>query len=48
MQRQVGQFPKKSDVYSFGVVLSELKIGRKAFDPTRPTGEHNLVAWVRF
>jgi serine/threonine protein kinase len=42
------QLTKKSDVYSFGVVLLELITGRKAFDPTRPIGEHNLVAWVRF
>ena len=43
-----GQLTLKSDVYSFGVVLLELITGRKAFDQTRPHGEHNLVAWVRF
>ena len=43
-----GQLTKKSDIYSFGVVLLELITGRKAFDPTRPSGEHNLVAWVSF
>ncbi|KAH7387983.1 hypothetical protein KP509_16G052000 [Ceratopteris richardii] len=42
-----GQLTMKSDVYSFGVVLLELITGRKAFDQTRPSGEHNLVAWAR-
>jgi len=41
-----GQLTVKSDVYSFGVVLLELITGRKAIDNTRPSGEHNLVAWV--
>ncbi|CAM8881860.1 unnamed protein product [Rhodiola kirilowii] len=42
-----GQLTVKSDVYSFGVVLLELITGRRAFDDTRPKGEHNLVAWAR-
>ena len=41
-----GQLTVKSDVYSFGVVFLELITGRKAVDSTRPSGEHNLVAWV--
>ncbi|XP_057496772.1 serine/threonine-protein kinase PBS1-like [Actinidia eriantha] len=42
-----GQLTVKSDVYSFGVVFLELITGRKAVDSTRPSGEHNLVAWAR-
>lgn len=42
-----GQLTVKSDVYSFGVVFLELITGRKAIDQSRPTGEHNLVAWAR-
>ncbi|KAI5067296.1 hypothetical protein GOP47_0017824 [Adiantum capillus-veneris] len=42
-----GQLTMKSDVYSFGVVLLELITGRKAIDQSRPSGEHNLVAWAR-
>lgn len=42
-----GQLTTKSDVYSFGVVLLELITGRMAIDQTRPSGEHNLVAWAR-
>ncbi|RWW58184.1 hypothetical protein BHE74_00034981, partial [Ensete ventricosum] len=42
-----GQLTVKSDVYSFGVVFLELITGRKAIDNARPTGEQNLVAWVR-
>ncbi|KAH6828546.1 Protein kinase superfamily protein [Perilla frutescens var. hirtella] len=36
-----------SDVYSFGVVLLELLTGRKSFDKSRPSREHNLVEWAR-
>ena len=43
-----GQLTMKSDVYSFGVVLLELISGKKAMDQMRPSGQHNLVAWVRF
>lgn len=43
-----GQLTLKSDVYSFGVVLLELITGRKAIDQIKPSGEQNLVAWVRF
>ncbi|KAH7280010.1 hypothetical protein KP509_37G047900 [Ceratopteris richardii] len=42
-----GQLTIKSDVYSFGVVLLELITGRKAIDQSRPSKEHNLVAWAR-
>lgn len=42
-----GQLTLKSDVYSFGVVFLEIITGRKAIDNTRPSGEHNLVAWAR-
>lgn len=42
-----GHLTARSDVYSFGVVLVELLTGRRSIDKTRPSGEHNLVEWVR-
>ncbi|KAI4304666.1 hypothetical protein MLD38_040143 [Melastoma candidum] len=42
-----GQLNFKSDIYSFGVVLLELISGRKAYDPTKDSGEQNLVDWAR-
>ena len=43
-----GQLTMKSDIYSFGVVLLELITGRRAIDPSAPSTDHNLVAWVKF
>ncbi|CAL4991015.1 unnamed protein product [Urochloa decumbens] len=42
-----GHLTAKCDVYSFGVVLLEMLSGRRALDPKRPQGEHNLVEWAR-
>nr|KYP66568.1 hypothetical protein KK1_012865 [Cajanus cajan] len=37
----------KSDVYGFGVVLLEMLTGLRALDRTRPTGQENLVEWIK-
>lgn len=37
----------KSDVYGFGVVLLELLTGLQALDTKRPTGQQNLVEWIK-
>lgn len=37
----------KSDVYGFGVVLLELLTGLRALDTKRPTGQQNLVEWLK-
>jgi len=42
-----GHLLVKSDVYSYGVVLLELLTGRKPVDMSQPTGQENLVTWVR-
>ncbi|KZV27627.1 hypothetical protein F511_24686 [Dorcoceras hygrometricum] len=42
-----GHLTAKSDVYSFGVVLLEILSGKKAIDKNRPSGEHNLVEWMK-
>lgn len=42
-----GHLLVKSDVYSYGVVLLELLTGRKPVDMRQPSGEENLVTWVR-
>lgn len=42
-----GHLTKKSDVYSFGVVLLEIMSGKRALDPNRPSGEHNLIGWAK-
>jgi len=43
-----GHLLVKSDVYSYGVVLLELLTGRKPVEMSQPTGQENLVTWVRF
>ncbi|CAI9769763.1 unnamed protein product [Fraxinus pennsylvanica] len=42
-----GHLYVKSDVYGFGVVLVEILTGLRALDTNRPTGQHNLVDWVK-
>ncbi|KAL0431055.1 UNVERIFIED_CONTAM: putative serine/threonine-protein kinase PIX13, partial [Sesamum radiatum] len=37
----------KSDVYGFGVVLLEMLTGLRALDTRRPSGQHNLVDWLK-
>ncbi|KAM7475218.1 hypothetical protein LguiB_022461 [Lonicera macranthoides] len=37
----------KSDVYGFGVVLVEMLTGLRALDINRPSGQHNLIDWVK-
>lgn len=37
----------KSDVYGFGVVLVEMLTALRALDTNRPSGQHNLVDWVK-
>lgn len=37
----------KSDVYGFGVVLLEMLTGLHALDTKRPTGQQNLVEWIK-
>lgn len=37
----------KSDVYGFGVVLLETLTGMRALDTKRPTGQQNLVEWLK-
>ncbi|KAI3441155.1 uncharacterized protein J3R85_002388 [Psidium guajava] len=37
----------KSDVFGFGVVLLEMLTGLRAVDPSRPSGQENLVEWVK-
>ncbi|KAJ6840907.1 putative serine/threonine-protein kinase PBL21 isoform X1 [Iris pallida] len=42
-----GKLTVRSDLYSYGALLLELITGRKAFDPSKPTGEQNLIVWSR-
>ncbi|XP_057784088.1 probable serine/threonine-protein kinase PIX13 isoform X2 [Salvia miltiorrhiza] len=42
-----GHLYVKSDVYGFGVVLLEMMTGLRAHDTRRPTGQHNLVDWLK-
>lgn len=41
-----GQLTTKSDMYSFGVVFLEIISGKRAIDPSKPSEQQNLVAWV--
>lgn len=42
-----GHLYVKSDVYGFGVVLVEMLTGLRAIDENRPSGQHNLVDWIK-
>ncbi|CAL5341375.1 unnamed protein product [Camellia sinensis] len=42
-----GHLYVKSDVYGFGVVLVEMLTSLRAVDQNRPSGQHNLVDWVK-
>ncbi|XP_022969111.1 probable serine/threonine-protein kinase PIX13 [Cucurbita maxima] len=42
-----GHLYVKSDVYGFGVVLIEILTGLRALDENRPTGQENLVDWIK-
>ncbi|ESR35667.1 hypothetical protein WN944_028376 [Citrus x changshan-huyou] len=42
-----GHLYVKSDVYGFGVVLVEILTGLRALDTNRPSGQHNLVDWIK-
>ncbi|KAK3195574.1 hypothetical protein Dsin_026884 [Dipteronia sinensis] len=42
-----GHLYVKSDVYGFGVVLVEILTGLRALDTNRPSGQHNLVEWIK-
>ncbi|KAL8472509.1 hypothetical protein ACS0TY_029018 [Phlomoides rotata] len=42
-----GHLYVKSDVYGYGVVLLEMLTGLRALDTRRPSGQQNLVDWLR-
>ncbi|KAL6522483.1 putative serine/threonine-protein kinase pix13 [Orobanche minor] len=42
-----GHLYVKSDVYGFGVVLVEMLTGLRTLDQTRPSGQHNLIDWIK-
>ncbi|KAJ7944060.1 Protein kinase [Quillaja saponaria] len=42
-----GHLYVKSDVYGFGVVLLEMLTGLRALDTKRPSGQQNLVEWIK-
>lgn len=43
----IGHLYVKSDVYGFGAVLLEMLSGQRAFDPSRPSGQHNFVEYSK-
>ncbi|KAL5752331.1 hypothetical protein ACOSQ2_022838 [Xanthoceras sorbifolium] len=46
-QYTTGHLYVKSDVYGFGVVLLEILTGLRALDTKRPSGQENLVDWLK-
>ncbi|KAJ4962295.1 hypothetical protein NE237_022234 [Protea cynaroides] len=42
-----GMLNERSDVYSFGILIMEIISGRNPVDYSRPTGEVNLVEWLK-
>lgn len=42
-----GMLNERSDVYSFGILLMEIISGRNPVDYSRPSGEVNLVEWLK-
>ncbi|KAM0946880.1 putative protein kinase RLK-Pelle-RLCK-V family [Dioscorea sansibarensis] len=42
-----GMLNERSDVYSFGILIMEIITGRIPVDYTRPSGEVNLVDWLK-
>ncbi|XP_023537613.1 probable serine/threonine-protein kinase At1g01540 [Cucurbita pepo subsp. pepo] len=42
-----GMLNEKSDVYSFGILIMEIISGRNPVDYSRPSGEVNLVEWLK-
>ncbi|KAL6546168.1 putative serine/threonine-protein kinase pix13 [Orobanche gracilis] len=42
-----GHLYVKSDVYGFGVVLVEILTGLRTLDQNRPSGQHNLIDWIK-
>ncbi|CAL9076613.1 serine threonine-protein kinase [Musa troglodytarum] len=42
-----GMLNERSDVYSFGVLIMEIISGRNPVDYNRPTGEVNLIEWIK-
>ncbi|XP_065019201.1 probable serine/threonine-protein kinase At1g01540 [Musa acuminata AAA Group] len=42
-----GMLNESSDMYSFGILIMEIISGRNPVDYSRPTGEVNLVDWLK-
>ncbi|XP_030454552.2 probable serine/threonine-protein kinase At1g01540 isoform X1 [Syzygium oleosum] len=42
-----GMLNERSDVYSFGILIMEIISGRNPVDYSRPSGEVNLVEWLK-